>query len=173
MMFLSFTMNSQVYINGKKVAESGASDISIVNGDVYIDGKSIDELTEDVEQTEANESVETPDPNVYQTKNVDAYNKWYNTKGKKMIMERHEKTKKIFLWVLGSIGAGLVFITLGFVFAEIRSRIKKRKLQKDSFYTPERLKNKKEYKPVIPNTLEAHPDMTLPEVISPIKNRNR
>jgi len=173
-MFLSFSMNSQVYINGKKVAESGASDISIVNGDVYIDGKSIDELTEDVEQTETNESVKTPDPNLYETKNVDAYNKWYNAKGKKMIMKEHEKTKKVFLWVLGSIGAVLVFISLGFVAAEIRLRIRNRREKRLKEIKPTNMPgHSNPPKPPAPKWPDVHPNMTLPEVDSPIKNRNR
>jgi hypothetical protein len=129
-MFLSFTLNSQVYINGKKVAETGSNDISIVNGDVYIDGKSIDELTEDVEETETTESEETSDPTVYETENVDAYNKWYNAKGKKIMEKEKKETKKAFILIIGSIGAVLVFITLGFVFAEIRKRIRDRRSRK-------------------------------------------
>jgi len=169
-MFISLSTYSQVYINGKKVAESGASDISIVNGDVYIDGKSIDELTEDVEEPQTDE---VADPNLYETKNVDAYNKWYNSKGKKLMEKEKKETKEVFLWIIGSIGFILAFITLGFVVAEIRLRIKKRKSESNSFYTPERLKPKKEYLPK-PNWADPlHHDMSLPEVESPIKNRNR
>jgi hypothetical protein len=164
-------MNSQVYINGKKVAESGASDISIVNGDVYIDGKSIDELTEDVEEPQTDE---VADPNLYETKNVDAYNKWYNAKGKKMIMKEHEKTKKVFLWVLGSIGAVLVFISLGFVVAEIRLRIRNRREKRLKEIKPTTMPgHSNPPKPPAPKWPDVHPNMTLPEVDSPIKNRNR
>ena len=174
-MFLSFSMNSQVYINGKKVAESGASDISIVNGDVYIDGKSINELTEDVEQTETNESEETQDPTLYETENVDAYNKWYNTKGKNMIMKEHEKTKKIFLYAIGSIGAVLVFITLGFVFAEIRKRIRDRRSRKiiENQYNINRNPSKKyPLKSIIePETKQEQTQSGLTEIPSAIKKK--
>lgn len=170
-MFISLSTYSQVYINGKKVAESGVSDISIINGDVYLDGKSIDELTEDVEQPEA---PATKDPNLYETENVDTYNNWYNTKGKKMIEERNKKTKNVFLWIAGILGGGILAITLGFVIAEIKLRIKKRKSQSVYFDNAEqKLKPKKEYPPK-PNWSDTLPhNMSLPEVESPIKNRNR
>jgi hypothetical protein len=179
-MFISLSTYSQVYINGKKVAESGASDVSVINGEVYIDGQPIDQYTEEIAEEiekwdgEQPEAEPTKDPNLYETKNVDAYNKWYNVKGKKMIEERNKKTKNVFLWIAGILGGGILAITLGFVIAEIKLRIKKRKSQSVYFDNAEqRLKPKKEYppKPNWSDTL-SH-DMSLPEVESPIKNRNR
>jgi hypothetical protein len=169
-LFMSFNMHSQVYINGKKVAESGASDISIVNGDVYIDGKSIDELTEEVNEPEPVK--EKVDPNLYQTKNVDAYNKWYNTKGKKIMEEKRENWKTAFIWVISCLGVVVMFVTLKFVFAEINQRIQKKRSQK--IYSGETQHIPKETKPKIPApkwSSPLHHDMDLPEVSSPIKNR--
>ena len=174
-MFLSFTLNSQVYINGKKVAETGSNDISIVNGDVYIDGKSIDELTEDVEETETTESEETSDPTVYETENVDAYNKWYNAKGKKIMEKEKKETKKAFILIIGSIGAVLVFITLGFVFAEIRKRIRDRRSRKiiENQYNINRNPSK-EYplKSILePETKQEQTQTGLTEIPSAIKKK--
>ena len=171
LLFMSCSIHSQVYINGKKVAESGASDISIVDGDVYIDGKSIDELTEEVNEPEPVK--EKVDPNLYQTKNVDAYNKWYDTKGKYIMEEKRKKTKEIILWVIGSLGAVVMFVTLKFVYAEIKQRIKRKSSQK--VYSGETQHIPKESKPKIPApkwSSPLHHDMDLPEVSSPIKPRN-
>ena len=180
-MFLSLTANSQVYVNGKKVAETGSNDISIVNGDVYVDGKSIDELTEDIEKESGSElpqtdvSTEKPEPNVYKSENVDAYNKWYNTKGRKMIKERNEKGKKACLWVLGSLGIGVLFVTLGFVFAEIRKRIRDRRYRKISENQYNINRNPaKEYplKSVLePETKQEQTQSGLTEILSAIKKK--
>ena len=172
LLFMSFSAHSQVYINGKKVAESGASDISVVNGDVYIDGKSIDELTESVEDPIEDLDEESVDPNLYQTENVDAYNKWYNSKGKTMIEKNNKKTKNIFLWIFGSLAAVTLFITLCFVYAEIKKRIKKKISQRVPSEKIQKLP--KENKPKIPApkwSSPLHHDMDLPEVSSPIKPR--
>ena len=91
-----------------------------------------------------------------------------------MIEERNKKTKNVFLWIAGILGGGILAITLGFVIAEIKLRIKKRKSQSVYFDNAEqKLKPKKEYPPK-PNWSDTltH-DMSLPEVESPIKNRNR
>ena len=172
-LFMSLSTYSQVYINGKKVAESGASDISIVNGDVYIDGKYIDELTESVEDpVEELEDEESVDPNLYQTENVDAYNKWYNSKGKMIIEKNNKKTKNTFLWIFGSLGAVTLFITLCFVYAEIKKRIQKKISQRVPSEKIQKLP--KENKPKIPApkwSSPLHHDMDLPEVSSPIKPR--
>jgi len=172
MILLSFSMNSQVYINGKKVAESGSSDVSIVNGDVYIDGKSIDELTEEVNEPEPEPVKEKVNPNLYQTKNVDVYNKWYNTKGKKIMEEKKENWKTAIIWVISCLGIVAMFVTLKFVFAEINQRIQKKRSQK--IYSGETQHIPKEIKPKIPApkwSSPLHHDMDLPEVSSPIKNR--
>lgn len=156
MLLLSFNYNSQVYVNGEKVADVGSEDIAIVNGEVYLDGKSIDELKEDVNSVTNKEPVHKKETNVYRTKNVDAYNKWYNEKGK-TIKEKKKKCMMVLFYIILGVAAFVILIvSIRFIIAELeyRSQNKSTKLPEPSKYTFNQNPNS---------------DSGLPEVKSPIK----
>ena len=141
-LFFSTIAYSQTYVNGKKVSnEATGVDVEVVNDEVYINGQPIDQYTEEISEEiekwdgEQSEAEPAEDDNLYQTNNVDAYNKWYNTKGKKMIEEKNKKTKNVFLWIVGILGTGVISVSLIFIIAEIRKRLEYRKYKK-SFDKP-------------------------------------
>lgn len=102
------------------------SDIIInENGEVIIDGV---KYSEDVIETamENNGVIEVSNDsnNIYRSKNVDWYNKWYNKNVKKIEANRGKSKKKILYTIFGIIGS-ISSLFAGFLI--VRSIIRSRK----------------------------------------------
>ncbi len=155
---------SQVYINGEKVSDNGSREISIVNGEVYVDGKSKNELKLSVLEEESK--------NIYRTKNVDAYNKWYNKVGKQMIEKRRKKKKAIIMGILAGIGTVLSLGIICFIIVTITRKLKSKSENKlNSSVNKLRSSSISLSKPLASKQIDTHSSTALPEISSPIKKK--
>jgi len=106
------------------------SDITInENGEVIIDGvKYSEEVIERVVENNLVVSSDDNEDNIYRSKNVDGYNKWYNKNKNKIKSQGKNRTKKIIFTILGVLGSIGIFISLIMIIRGIiRNRVKKSK----------------------------------------------
>jgi hypothetical protein len=96
------------------------------NGEVYVDGE---KYTEEIENVSLSESKPVQEENLYHSKNVDLYNKWYNNR----IKNHKPKSKNclnFFKYFGATVGIGIFIILMYKFISYLVKRNKKREKNK-------------------------------------------
>lgn len=162
--------NNRTITNTITVDNNGnGTTVTISDDEVLIDGKSVDEYVD--EQINGIENDVVQDTTLYRSKNVDAYNKWYN-KNKERIKSEPPKKKcngKLILKIVFFILLGLMWIYIGsLIIKYMKIRIEYKRIKKHKFPFELEQQNKSQK---IKNTESNKGVPVVEEIKSPIKKK--
>lgn len=165
-----FSSFSETITNTVRVSYNGdGTTVTINDDDVYIDGKPIDEYVD--EQINGVSNTPVQDTTLYRSKNVDAYNKWYN-KNKDKIKSEPQKIKcngKLFFKIIIFILLGLMWIYIGSVIVKyVKISIEYKRIKKHKFPFELEKQSKHQGTENIPSNKGVP---TVEEIKSPIKKK--